>query len=55
MKTLFEDAWEKVEEGLTTVDEIIAKIPYHQILTAEKEAAGKKAKKKVLTPETSKA
>ncbi len=27
-KTMFEDAWEKVMEGLTTVDEVVSKIPY---------------------------
>lgn len=27
MKTLFEDAWEKVKAGITTIEEILAKIP----------------------------
>ncbi|MCX5896243.1 MAG: ATPase, T2SS/T4P/T4SS family, partial [Proteobacteria bacterium] len=31
--TLFEDAWGKVKEGLTTVEEVIAKIPYKAIHT----------------------
>jgi DNA-binding NarL/FixJ family response regulator len=26
--TLFEDAWEKVRDGITTVEEVLAKIPY---------------------------
>jgi len=27
MKTLFEDAWSKVQEGITTVEEVMAKVP----------------------------
>jgi type II secretory ATPase GspE/PulE/Tfp pilus assembly ATPase PilB-like protein len=27
MKTLFEDAWDKVREGVTTIEEVMAKIP----------------------------
>jgi type IV pilus assembly protein PilB len=30
--TLFEDAWEKVSEGLTTVEEVIAKVPYSRFV-----------------------
>jgi type II secretory ATPase GspE/PulE/Tfp pilus assembly ATPase PilB-like protein len=30
MVTLFEDGWSKIEEGITTVDEIISKIPYEK-------------------------
>lgn len=30
MKTLFENAWVKVSEGLTTVEEVISKIPFKQ-------------------------
>ncbi len=29
--TLFEDAWHKVEEGVTTVEEVISRIPHHHI------------------------
>ncbi|MBI4849205.1 MAG: Flp pilus assembly complex ATPase component TadA [Nitrospirae bacterium] len=35
-KSLFEDAWSKVEEGLTTVEEVIAKIPYPLFLSESK-------------------
>ena len=31
-KTLFEDAWSKVIEGVTTVDEVISRIPYPQFM-----------------------
>jgi type IV pilus assembly protein PilB len=34
-KSLFEDAWLKVIEGQTTVEEVIAKIPYPQFLVEE--------------------
>jgi len=27
MKSLFEDAWSKVQEGITTVEEVMAKVP----------------------------
>ena len=27
--TLFEDAWTKIEDGITTFDEVISKVPYH--------------------------
>ncbi len=30
-RTMFEDAWTKVEEGITTIDEVISRIPYHEI------------------------
>ncbi len=32
VRTLFEDAWAKVIEGVTTVDEVISRIPYPQFL-----------------------
>jgi type IV pilus assembly protein PilB len=37
--TLFEDAWSKVSQGITTVEEVISKIPYGQSLikSSEKE------------------
>ena len=34
-KSLFEDAWLKVIEGQTTVEEVIAKIPFPQFLVAQ--------------------
>jgi type IV pilus assembly protein PilB len=34
-KSLFEDAWIKVEEGITTIEEVIAKIPVPHFLTKE--------------------
>lgn len=34
-QTLFEDAWSKVEEGLTTVEEVIFKIPSNQFIHKE--------------------
>lgn len=30
--TLFEDAWAKVEAGITTVEEVISKIPHSQYI-----------------------
>jgi type IV pilus assembly protein PilB len=36
MKTLFEDAWEKVQEGFTTVEEVLAKIPEQYIEKMER-------------------
>ncbi|MEW6601003.1 MAG: hypothetical protein AB1499_08535, partial [Nitrospirota bacterium] len=51
-KTLFEDAISKVEEGVTTVEEIISKIPYQQFLQKEiQPAQGTKKNRK--TPRAS--
>ena len=36
MKTLFEDAWEKVQEGVTTVEEVLAKVPEQYIEKMER-------------------
>ncbi len=36
MKTLFEDAWEKVQEGITTVEEVLAKVPEQYIEKMER-------------------
>jgi len=36
MKTLFEDAWDKVKAGITTIEEILAKIPDQYIEKREK-------------------
>ncbi len=47
-KTLFENAWLKVEEGMTTVEEIISKIPCQQFIYEEKKLASKKKNKKIL-------
>jgi type IV pilus assembly protein PilB len=35
-RSLFEDAWLKVEEGMTTIEEVIAKIPIPHFLVKEK-------------------
>jgi hypothetical protein len=45
MVTLFEDAWSKIDDGITTVDEIISKIPYEKpaALKGWKPAAGKES------------
>lgn len=38
-KSLFEDAWSKIADGTTTVEEVISKIPYPHYLSEEKHAA----------------
>jgi type IV pilus assembly protein PilB len=48
-QTLFEDAWSKVEEGVTTVEEIISKIPYQQFMQEENKPASSRKSKKVLS------
>ncbi|GBD97461.1 MAG TPA: type II secretion system protein GspE [Nitrospirae bacterium] len=35
-KTMFEDAWLKIQEGITTFDEVISKIPFQEITPEEK-------------------
>ncbi len=47
-KTMLEDAWLKVQEGITTVDEVISKIPVNEFVMAEKEDIPEKVNKKVL-------
>lgn len=47
-QTLFEDAWSKIEEGLTTVEEIISKIPYPAFMHEEKPPSSKSKSKKIL-------
>ncbi|NOZ68239.1 MAG: Flp pilus assembly complex ATPase component [Deferribacteres bacterium] len=32
-RTMFEDAWSKIQEGITTFEEVISKIPYLEILS----------------------
>ncbi len=44
IRTLFEDAWAKVEEGITTVDEVLLKIPFR--LSVLEQADFRKAKKR---------
>jgi len=39
MKTLFEDAWDKVREGVTTVEEVMAKIPEQYVEKVERSRA----------------
>jgi type IV pilus assembly protein PilB len=41
-KTMLDDAWLKVKEGITTLDEVIAKIPSHEFVMEEKKAVSKK-------------
>lgn len=43
MKTLFEDAWEKLKEGVTTIEEVVAKIPEQYIDKAERANSKDKA------------
>jgi type IV pilus assembly protein PilB len=46
---LFEDAWAKVEAGITTVDEVISRIPQrHVSIPVKKRAVRKKKTKKVI-------
>ncbi len=47
-KTLFEDAWSKVEAGITSADEVISKIPYQNILADENKHSAKGKIKKIL-------
>ncbi|MBI4681799.1 MAG: Flp pilus assembly complex ATPase component TadA [Nitrospirae bacterium] len=46
-KTLFEDAWSKVEAGTTTADEVISKIPYQEILINENKTSAKGKYRKI--------
>jgi len=46
--TLFEDAWSKVVEGITTVEEILAKIPYRKVETMFKKYAEEEQLPKIL-------
>jgi len=46
MITLFDDAWEKVVQGITTVDEVTAKIPFHR--PAESDRPREAARRAVL-------
>ncbi len=46
-RTLFEDAWEKVKDGITTVEEVISKVPF-QRKTPLPPPAAKCASRKVL-------
>ncbi|MBI5663775.1 MAG: Flp pilus assembly complex ATPase component TadA [Nitrospirae bacterium] len=48
-QSLFEDAWAKVEEGMTTVEEIISKVPYPQFMQEENNQSSRRKSKKVLT------
>ncbi len=36
MRTLFEDGWGKVNEGITTAEEVLAKVPQHYVEHGEK-------------------
>jgi len=41
MKTLFEDAWSKVAEGITTIEEVVAKVPEQYVDREESSRAAK--------------
>jgi len=47
-RSLFEQAWSKVAEGVTTVEEVIAKIPYPTFLEEAKKDK-ETAREKILT------
>ena len=48
-KTMLDDAWMKIKEGVTTLDEVIAKIPSHEFVVEEKKPVSKKkVNKKIL-------
>jgi type IV pilus assembly protein PilB len=48
MKTLFEDAWDKVREGITTIEEVLAKIPEQFIEKMERSHISKENNKEIL-------
>jgi len=48
MKTLFEDAWEKVQQGITTIEEVMAKIPEQFIEKMERARISKENNKEIL-------
>ena len=48
MKTLFEDAWDKVREGVTTIEEVMAKIPEQFIEKMERSHISKENDKEIL-------
>jgi type IV pilus assembly protein PilB len=50
MKTLFEEAWSKVREGITTVEEVMAKIPDQYIENMERSPLSKDNDKELLLP-----
>ena len=47
-KTMFEDAWLKVTEGITTFEEVISKIPCPEFILEEKEDTKEERNKKIL-------
>jgi type IV pilus assembly protein PilB len=52
MKTLFEDAWDKVREGVTTINEVMSKIPEQFIEKMERSHISKDNDKEILiTPQ----
>ncbi len=38
-RTMFEDAWLKIQEGMTTFEEVISKIPYQEILSKRRSSS----------------
>ena len=47
-KTMFEDAWLKVKEGITTIEEVISKVPYHDFIREDKGDTKERLSKKIL-------
>ena len=50
MRTLFEEAWSKVREGITTIEEVMAKIPEQYIENVERSHISKDNDKELLLP-----
>ena len=47
-RTMFEDAWDKMLQGVTTIDEIISRIPYPNVLLGVSTHVDKRLNKKAL-------
>ncbi len=54
-KSMFEDAWLKVRDGVTTIEEVISKIPFKEFELQEKKYVNEKTNKKILLFNTDKA
>jgi type IV pilus assembly protein PilB len=51
-KTMFQDAWDKVSEGLTTLDEIISKIPFPRFILAQENQSTQENQSNSTVPQT---
>ena len=51
MKTLFEDAWGKVREGVTTIEEVMAKIPEQYIEKVERSQIPQEDNEALISPQ----